>query len=48
MSDERDPILDVRLSKVRVANAGEIGIVEHVSNFVTDNVTINGQPYDYE
>ena len=44
---ERDPILDVHLRDIRVANAKEIGIVEHVSNFVTDNVTINGQRYDY-
>jgi hypothetical protein len=44
---ERDPILDLRLRNVRVANASEIGIVEHVTNFVTDNVTINGQRYDY-
>ena len=44
---ERDPILDLRLSDITVENAGEIGIVEHVSNFVTDNVTINGQHYDH-
>ena len=44
---ERDPIIDLHLRNVDVTNAGEIGIVEHVSNFVTDNVTINGQRYDY-
>ena len=44
---DRDPILDLRLSNVHVETAGEIGIVEHVTNFVTDNVTINGQPYDH-
>jgi polygalacturonase len=45
---ERDPIGDLRLSNVHVAAAGEIGIVEHVSNFVTDNVTINGQAYKFK
>jgi polygalacturonase len=44
---ERDPIQGLHLRNVDVANAGEIGIVEHVTNFVTDNVSINGQRYDY-
>lgn len=44
---ERDPIRDLQLRNVDVAAAGEIGIVEHVSNFVTANVTINGQAYDH-
>jgi polygalacturonase len=45
---ERDPILDLRLSNVTVAEAGEVGIVENVSGFITQNVTINGNRYDYE
>lgn len=44
---ERDPIRDLILSDVRVAAAGEIGIVEHVDGFVTDNVMINGKRYEY-
>ena len=43
---ERDPIQDLILKDVDVASAAEIGIVENVANFVTDNVTINGQRYD--
>jgi polygalacturonase len=43
----RDPIRDMTLSDVRVASAGEIGIVEHVDGFVTDNVIINGRRYDH-
>ena len=44
---ERDPIIDLELSDVHVAAADEIGIVEHVTNFVTHNVTINGKRYEY-
>ncbi len=44
---ERDPIRDLRLSDVRVASAEEIGIVEFVDGFVTENVTINGERYEY-
>lgn len=44
---DRDPIMDLHLRDVTVANAAKIGIVEHVTNFVTDNVIINGQRYEY-
>ncbi len=44
---ERDPIRDLHLSDVRVVSAGEVGIVEHVDGFVTDNVMINGERYEY-
>ena len=43
----RDPIIDLRLRDIAVVSAREIGIVEHVTNFVTENVTINGQRYEY-
>jgi polygalacturonase len=43
----RDPIQDLRLHGIRVARAGDIGVVEHVDGFVTDSVIINGRRYDY-
>ena len=43
---ERDPIRDLRLIDVDVERADEVGIVEHVSRFVAENVTINGKAYD--
>jgi len=42
---DRDPIRDLTLRDVTVASAAEIGIVENVTNFVTHNVTINGNRY---
>jgi len=45
---ERDPIRDLSLIDVRVVSAREIGIVEHVDGFVTDNVVINGNRFTYE
>ncbi len=42
---KRDPIQDLRLRDVTVEAADEIGIVENVTGFVTDNVTINGATY---
>jgi hypothetical protein len=44
---ERDPIRDVRLIDVRVTSAAEIGVVENIEGFVTENVMINGKPYEY-
>lgn len=44
---ERDPIQDVYLANVNVESAGEIGVVENVTNFVTENVIINGVRYEY-
>jgi polygalacturonase len=44
---ERDPIRDMTLRDVHVRHAGKIGIVENVTNFHTENVTINGERYEY-
>ncbi len=44
---DRDPIRDLTLRDVTVASATEIGVVENVTNFTTDNVTINGSRYEY-
>jgi len=44
---DRDPIRDVTLTDVAVTSAAEIGIVENVTNFVTHNVTINGNRYEF-
>ena len=44
---ERDPIRDLTLRDVAIASAAEIGIVENVTNFVTHNVTINGNRYEF-
>ena len=42
---DRDPIQDLQLLDVTVRNAGTIGVLENVSDLVTDNVTINGKPF---
>jgi len=42
---DRDPIQDLRLNDVEIRSAREIGIVENVTGFTAENVTINGQPY---
>lgn len=44
---ERDPIQDVYLGNVSVESAGEVGVIENVTNFVTEDVFINGVRYDY-
>lgn len=44
---ERDPIRDLYLGDVRVASAVEIGVVEHVEGFVTEDVMINGERFEY-
>lgn len=45
---DRDPIRDMTLKDVVVMSAEETGIVEHVRNFETHNVTINGNPYEFK
>jgi polygalacturonase len=39
---ERDPVRELSLRDVRVVSAGEIGVVENVSGFTSEDVTING------
>ena len=43
---DRDPIRDLTLRNVSVASAGNVGVVENVTNFVTQNVNINGKSYE--
>lgn len=42
----RDPIRDLRLSKVRIDAADEVGIIDHVAGLVTDHVSVNGNSYE--
>lgn len=42
---ERDPVRDLRLDNIDIRQAGEVGVLEHVSGLQATGVRINGKPW---